>query len=789
MSRWRAWRILCVLILMVAARVTSAQTPIQYFYDELGRLIAVVEPGGDSAVYHYDAVGNVLSIDRHASSQVSIISVSPSSGPAGTTVTIAGTGFSATPSQDTVTFNGTTATISAATTTTLTVTVPVGATTGTIAVTAPAGSATSGSAFVVGAGVSGPTITGLSPAVAVPGTAVTVTGTDFDTEIANNRTAFNTTVAGVTAATATTLTTSVAPNTGSGHVTVRTPRGTAISTADLIVPPAPYTAADVAVSGRLPFATATTVTVSTANKIGLMLFDGTAGQRVSLRGTNGITGQILGCDVNVSIQHVDNTVLAPATCMEGEGFIDVTVLPSSGTYTIVVDPVGAATGGVTLTLYTVPADVSGTITAGGSAVTLTTTTPGQNGSVTFAAVAGQRISLTMASGIGGFGTCTVVTITKPDGNSLFTNSCVTVQGGFVEPLTIPTTGTYTIAMNPPGSVTGAMTLTLYDVPADSTGTIVAGGSSATITIATPGQNGSVTFTAVAAQRISLNMASSIGGFTCTAVTIKKPDTTTLVSSPCVTVQGGFIEPVTIPTSGTYTIAINPEGTTTGAMTLTLYDVPADANGTIVAGGSAQTVTIGTPGQNASLTFTGAAAERISLNMTNVTIGGFTCTVVTIKKPDGSPLASNGCVTTQGAFIDVQTLTVGGTYTIAIDPPGNTTGSMTLTLYDVADVTGSVTVNGSGLPVTLSVPGQNADVTVAGTTGQSIRIPVTTPGASACATVRLLRADNVTSVGSIFSCGGTITLPSTTLPATETYHVILDLPSAATGNYAISVVSP
>jgi hypothetical protein len=104
--------------------------------------------------------------------------------------------------------------------------------------------------------------------------------------------------------------------------------------------------------------------------------------------------------------------------------------------------------------------------------------------------------------------------------------------------------------------------------------------------------------------------------------------------------------------------------------------------------------------------------------------------------------------------------------------------MTLTLYDVADVTGSVTVNGSGLPVTLSVPGQNADVTVAGTTGQSIRIPVTTPGASACATVRLLRADNVTSVGSIFSCGGTITLPSTTLPATETYHVILDLPGAA-----------
>jgi hypothetical protein len=92
-------------------------------------------------------------------------------------------------------------------------------------------------------------------------------------------------------------------------------------------------------------------------------------------------------------------------------------------------------------------------------------------------------------------------------------------------------------------------------------------------------------------------------------------------------------------------------------------------------------------------------------------------------------------------------------------------------------------------VTISVPGQNANITVAGASGQSLQVPVTLPGATTCATVTLLRQDNVTAVESIFSCGSVITLPSTTLPATETYHIVLDPSGAVTGSYSISAVSP
>src|SRR5689334_20725723 len=56
-----------------------------------------------------------------------ISSFSPTSGPVGTTVTISGTGFNSTPDNNKVFFGATIATVTAATTNSLTVTVPSGA--------------------------------------------------------------------------------------------------------------------------------------------------------------------------------------------------------------------------------------------------------------------------------------------------------------------------------------------------------------------------------------------------------------------------------------------------------------------------------------------------------------------------------------------------------------------------------------------------------------------------------------------------------------------------------------
>lgn len=151
MSRFgfRGVLLVAFVFLLVSLAKASAGS-VTYVYDELGRLTGVIDPSGNAATYKYDAVGNLLSIQRTSSSQTSIIGFTPSRGPAGTAVTIYGTGFSATASQNAVTFNGTAATVTSSTTTSIVTSVPSGATTGAISVTSPSGSASSANPFTVG---------------------------------------------------------------------------------------------------------------------------------------------------------------------------------------------------------------------------------------------------------------------------------------------------------------------------------------------------------------------------------------------------------------------------------------------------------------------------------------------------------------------------------------------------------------------------------------------------------------------------------------------------------------
>ena len=139
---WALARAIFVASLFSIAGGAQAAT-VQYVYDELGRLIAVIDPSADVTEYTYDEVGNLLSVSRQSSAQVSIVSFTPSRGQVGQVVTILGTAFSADVAQNQVRFNGTAAFVTSATPTTLVTSVPLGATTGPISVTTPSGTATS----------------------------------------------------------------------------------------------------------------------------------------------------------------------------------------------------------------------------------------------------------------------------------------------------------------------------------------------------------------------------------------------------------------------------------------------------------------------------------------------------------------------------------------------------------------------------------------------------------------------------------------------------------------------
>ena len=134
----------------------------QYFYDELGRLMGVVNGQGDAAVYQYDEVGNLLKIDRFTSTggNVDIFFFTPGSSLVSKPVEIRGFGYTTPASSNTVSFNGANAIVVSGTSSSLLVTVPVGATTGSITVTNANGTATSPQVFKV---LVPPIVTGVDP--------------------------------------------------------------------------------------------------------------------------------------------------------------------------------------------------------------------------------------------------------------------------------------------------------------------------------------------------------------------------------------------------------------------------------------------------------------------------------------------------------------------------------------------------------------------------------------------------------------------------------------------------
>ena len=143
--------------------------------------VGTVHAASNVVQYTYDAAGNIVAIQRTNPAPITIAGLAPTTGPIGTVVAITGRDSArprrAMPSRSTAW----PAPSLRQRPTSLTVAVPAGATTGRIAVTVAANTATSAQDFVVAApGV--PTIAGFTPAAGPSGTAVTVTGANFNAD-------------------------------------------------------------------------------------------------------------------------------------------------------------------------------------------------------------------------------------------------------------------------------------------------------------------------------------------------------------------------------------------------------------------------------------------------------------------------------------------------------------------------------------------------------------------------------------------------------------------------------
>ncbi len=356
---------------------------VTYAYDELDRLIAVIDPSGDGAVYRYDAAGNILGIARQNADTLSILGFTPLQGSAGVAVTITGTAFNPLTTGNSVRFNGMAASIVSASDTQIVAIVPTGATTGPILLATGASTVSTARPFTIVEGGGVPTITGFSPPVASAGPLL-ITGTNFDVGPGNTRVTENLASMVVTAVRADTIEASMPPNASSGHVVVRTPDGAAVSDGVLFVPPPHYSAADIDVTAFTAVGQSMPIPSATSG-VSLIAFDGVAGQRVAVRHTVNSFKLLIG----------------PFGREIGSFwyFLPAVTLPADGTYTIIeyLCSWDCATT-PDLTVFSVPPDVTAVVAPDDPPLTFDLTSAGQRARLVFTGARGQHLMLTMNDG-------------------------------------------------------------------------------------------------------------------------------------------------------------------------------------------------------------------------------------------------------------------------------------------------------------------------------------------------------------------------------------------------------
>jgi YD repeat-containing protein len=763
---------------------------IQYVYDELGRLVQASDlTSGQAVVYTYDAVGNITSQTATSLNALSIGYFSPQTGPVGTQVSISGTGFSATAAANTVNFNGVTATVVTASQTQLVVTVPAGTTTGPISVQVGTASATSSTPFTLTPFGNGPTITSLYPIMGSAGSTVTITGTGFQAAPLDNSVQFNDSFATVGVTTATTITTLVPANTGSGKVQVTTPYGVAISPMDFIVIPSGYSAGSIGSTGRLPTdGSSTSLTLPKASQVSVQLFNGNEGDLLTL----GVSGMSL-ASATIKVFNPDGSSLTTGTVTASGQGVQLPALPRSGTYTIVVDP-GSNTGNIALSVVK---PSQGTLTLNGTPTQVTLSPPGQRAFLSFSGTQGTYANLALSGVTLSAG---AVSLIAPDGGVVDSRN-FTTSGTALQPQ-LPATGLYQVLINPTGSVGGALTVAL--TTSSSPALTVNGGSMGlTLTNTTPVP---VTFEAAAGQYLALAASVTQSTITSFSLSVVGPDGTQLASGTLNTSFGntGYAGSTVVnlgplPMGGTYTLLAQANSSGSGPLTLTL-STPAIA--TLAADGTSSGTAISTPGQGLLYTATATAGQYLNFALVESISnpGRINAASITVLRPDGSQLTTGAlstafltcsgggtCLGASGYYGSV-VLNVGpapesGTYTFLVQQTGAgslDTGTLSATLSTPQNAT--LSANAATSNANISSPGQGLQYSFSGLAGQYMALSVAeSQGQINSAVIAVLAPD-----GSLLSTGALVTTSAGS--GTFSGSTVLNMgPLPTTGNYSVYVL--
>lgn len=176
-----------------------------------------------------------------------------------------------------------------------------------------------------------------------------------------------------------------------------------------------------------------------------------------------------------------------------------------------------------------------------------------------------------------------------------------------------------------------------------------GGSALSQATTVPGQNAKPTFSGTADQQISVALTNN----TMAAVTVSllKPDGTSLTSSTS-SASSFTLSTQTLPTTGTYTVKIDPSGTNTGSISVAASAISSSA--TLQADYQFQNT------RNSSVGSPPALADLGTNSFSSATVDSTSTTVLTFSQNDGLSLSSTSGVVPNGTYTIVMLFSIQST---------------------------------------------------------------------------------------------------------------------------------
>ncbi|WP_405804885.1 VWD domain-containing protein [Streptomyces sp. NBC_00210] len=323
-----------------------------------------------------------------------------------------------------------------------------------------------------------------------------------------------------------------------------------------------FAAAAAATQKQLAAGTATELSVSQPGGEAELAFDGMSGQRVFVDVlSSNLPDQ---CDV-LHLMDPSGTKVASGCIVDGKGFVDATALTATGRYRAVLAPADGATGQAVVRVITT-VDQVGAISKGGPPVSAGVGRVGGESRFSFTATAGQKVFVDVPESTLP-DTCNVFRLLDP-ANDVIAHGCVANGNGWIDAVTLPESGRYTILIDPADRTTGVSQLRLIDAT-DQVGTITVDGPEAVASIAQAGAASRFRFSGTAGQTFFVDVPVSTLPDQCDVLKLLGPGDEVLASG-CVTNGKGGIDGTVLPTTGDYTLLVDPADRTTGAAHLRLH---------------------------------------------------------------------------------------------------------------------------------------------------------------------------------------------------------------------------